>query len=148
MSGALQHDAQAADQQAAHEARIAKPHLGLGRMHVDVDLARIEIDEDREQRMTAARHQVAVGRAHRAEQQPVAHGPAVDEQKLQAAVGPVQGRQAGEAGDARAVARAVELQRIVQKFPPHDAAEPLQASRASRAHGLQRQACALARRSS
>src|SRR5262249_14999946 len=32
---------QRADEHAAHEAAIAEAHLGLGRMHVDVDLARI-----------------------------------------------------------------------------------------------------------
>ena len=47
--------------------------------------------------MAAARHEIAVGRAHRAEQQPVAHRPAVDEQELQAACRAGAGRQAGEA---------------------------------------------------
>jgi hypothetical protein len=38
---------QRADEHAAHEAAVAKAHLGLGRVHVDVDLARIERDEQR-----------------------------------------------------------------------------------------------------
>ena len=108
VAGALQRLPQAADDEAAHQGRIAEAHFGLGRMHVDIDGARIELDEDRQQRVTALRHQVAVRRAHGAEQQAVAHRPAVDEQELQAAVGPVQRGQARKADHAHAVALTVE----------------------------------------
>src|SRR5580700_3448779 len=41
MEGGLQTLFQGADQKPAHEAGIAKPDFGLGRMHIDIDLARI-----------------------------------------------------------------------------------------------------------
>jgi hypothetical protein len=49
--------AQAADDQAPHEARIAEAHLGLGRMDVDVDRVCRKVEEQR-------RHGVAVLRQH------------------------------------------------------------------------------------
>ena len=45
LAGARERVLQRADQQAAHQARIAEAHLGLGGMHVDVDLVRVERDE-------------------------------------------------------------------------------------------------------
>ena len=85
-------------------AAVAEAHFGLGRMHVDVDLARVERDEQRQQRMAVARQIVGVGRAHRAEQKFVAHRPAVDEQILRQRIGARQRRQTGEAFEAYALA--------------------------------------------
>jgi hypothetical protein len=44
VAGGGQGVAQAADDQAAHQARIAEPHLRLGRVDVDVDIGRVELD--------------------------------------------------------------------------------------------------------
>ena len=74
-------------QQRAHQAGVAEAHLGLGRMHVDVDLARRQRHEQRDQRMAVARQVVGVGAAHHADQELVAHRPAVDEQILPERVG-------------------------------------------------------------
>ena len=93
-------------------------------MHVDVDLARGSVHEQRQQRIAALRQQVAVGRAHGADQQPVLHRAAVDEQVLLAGIGPVQGRQAGKARHAHALALDVDGERIVEELAAHDAAEP------------------------
>ena len=46
---------------AAHQPAVAEAHLGLGRMHVDVDLARLERDEQRQQRMAVARQIIGIG---------------------------------------------------------------------------------------
>ncbi len=67
MAGAGQRVAQRADDQAAHQARIAEAHLGLGRMDVDVDLVGGAGDEQRHHRMAVAREKVLVGAAHRAD---------------------------------------------------------------------------------
>ena len=40
MPGGVQRGGQRIDQQRAHAAAVAKAHLDLGRMHVDVDLLR------------------------------------------------------------------------------------------------------------
>ena len=137
MSGSLQRRSERTRHQAAHGAGIAKAHLRLARMHVHVHLARGERHEQREQRIARLGHQVAVGRAHGADQQPVLHRPAVDEQELLAGIGPVQGRQAGKARHLHALARDVDGQRIVEELAPHDAPEPRQV--AVRAEGLRRQ---------
>ena len=82
MTRLVQRLAQGPGQQAAHATGIAEAHLGLGRVHVDVDLARRHRHEQRQQRVARLGDQVAVGRAHGADQQPVLHRPAVDEQVL------------------------------------------------------------------
>ena len=73
MHGRGQRLLQRADDQPAHEAGIAEAHLGLGRMHVDVHLARIELEKSASAGMPAAGQVIRVGGAHRAEQQLVAH---------------------------------------------------------------------------
>ena len=51
MQGLVQALLDRAHDQAPDQARVAKAHLGLGRMDVDVDLARIARDEQRGDRM-------------------------------------------------------------------------------------------------
>ena len=112
--------AQRADDQPAHQAGVAEPHLGLAGMDVDIDLARRRVHEQGHQRMAAARQQVLVGTAHGAEQQLVAHRPAVDEKELQARVAAIERRQAGIAGKPDTVARRLYGQRVVGEIAPHD----------------------------
>ncbi len=66
---------QAADDQAADSRGIAKAHLGLGRVDVDVDLVERDLEEQSSDRMAVAGDQVAIGGAQRADQQPVLHRP-------------------------------------------------------------------------
>ena len=73
--------------QRADQAGIAEPDFGLGGMHVGIDLLRLQRHEQRHDRMAVARQIVRVGRAHRAEDQLVAHRAAVDEQILPERVG-------------------------------------------------------------
>ena len=55
---------QRADDQAAHEAGVAEPHLRLGRMDVDVDIARVAFDEQRRDAPCRSRGQIIeIGRA-------------------------------------------------------------------------------------
>ena len=91
VAGRLERLAQRAGNEAAHATGIAEAHLGLARVHVDVDLARGKRHVEREQRVARLGQQIAVGGAHGADQQPVLHGAAVDEQVLLAGIGPVQG---------------------------------------------------------
>src|SRR5690606_27711228 len=114
------------DEQGADGSGAAEAHLGLRRVHVDVHLARIEIDENGEQRLPAARHEVRIGRTNSADEQLVAYGPAVDEQELLARVRPVQGGQAGKARYANAFLLACDLERIVDEGAAHHLPEPLQ----------------------
>ena len=110
--------------QRADQSGIAKAHFGLGRMNVDVDLARIERDEQRHQRMTVARQIIGVSPAHRADQKLVAHRPAVDEQILAERIGARERRQRGEAFDGDAVALGDDLHGVGAKFGAKHVAEP------------------------
>ena len=65
MAGGGERMAQAPDDQAAHQARIAEPDLGLGRVDVDVDIGRVEFHIERGQRVAVAGQEVGVGGAHR-----------------------------------------------------------------------------------
>jgi hypothetical protein len=78
--------------QSAHQTAVAEAHLGLGRVHVDVDFARLKRDEQRQQRMAVARQIIGVGAAHRADHNLVAHRAPVDEQILPERVGARQRR--------------------------------------------------------
>src|SRR3546814_8257043 len=83
------------DDEAAHQARIAEAHLGLGRMHVHVDLLGRQLDEERHQGMAVAREEVLIGAADGAVEQLVAHRTAVHEEILVLRVAAVERRQAG-----------------------------------------------------
>ena len=74
--------------------------------------------------MAVALHQVGIGGAERAEEQLVAHRPAVDEEELAEAVRPAVGRQPGEAGEPRAFPHRLDRDRVVAEVAPHHVAEP------------------------
>ena len=82
MAGGGERVAQRADDQPAHQRGIAKADLGLGRMDIDVDLVGRAVEKQRDDRVAVARQHILIGAAHRADQQPVAHRPAVDDEIL------------------------------------------------------------------
>src|SRR5437660_1430263 len=84
---ALQAFLQRPHQQRAHSARLSKAHLGLGRMYVDIDLARVKRHEQRNDGMAIARKVISIGGAHDSRDELVAYGPAVDEKVLAERVG-------------------------------------------------------------
>ena len=98
--------------------------LGLGGMDVHVDLLRRQRQEQREHGIAAVRHEIAIGRAHGAGQQLVAHRTAIDDEIELEAVRPVQRRQPGKALDASRAARGADRQRILDEVGAKDAAEP------------------------
>ena len=67
-----------------HCARVAEPHLGLGRMDVDVDQLRLDLDEEDDGGMTVE-VEVVGGAAGGMREHFVLHQPAVDEEVLIAA---------------------------------------------------------------
>ena len=114
-------------QQRADEAGVAEAHLGLGRMHVHVDLARRQRHEQRHDRMAVARQVIGIGAADGADQQLVAHRAAVDEQILPERIGAAVRRQPGIAFDHGAVALGAHFDGIGAEVAPSTSA-----SRASR----------------
>ena len=98
-------------------------------MHIDVDESRIAFDEQGQRRMAVARQEIGIGAAHRADQQLVAHRPAVDEQKLHLRIGAVVGGNAGKAEDAHAFARGLHRHGIVGELAAHQARQALEAAR-------------------
>ncbi len=59
---------QCGDDQRANGLRIAEPELGLGRMHIHVDLVGRQREEERKHGMPPVRHEVAIAAAHGAGQ--------------------------------------------------------------------------------
>ncbi len=114
---------QPGDEQRAHGLRIAESELGLGRVHVHVDLVGRHRQEQREHRVAAIRHEVAIGRAHRAREQLVANGTPIDDQIMLRAGRPVQRGQAGEAFHGDAASRGVHGQSVGHEVFAHDAPE-------------------------
>ena len=113
-----------ADDQRAHAVGIAESKFGLGRVDIHVDLLRRQRQEQRQHGIAPVRHEIAVGRAHRAGQQLVAHRTAIDREIELKAVRPVQRRQAGKPFDRHLAARGAERQRILDEIGPENAAEP------------------------
>ena len=111
---------QARHDQAAHRPRLTEPHLGLGGMHVHVDKLRLAIDEQRHGRMPVAAEEVLVCPAQRADQHPVLHRTAVDEEVLRHARAPRIGRQPGEAGQPDPLALGVDGDRVLGELAAHD----------------------------
>ena len=98
MAGGVERMAQRADDQTAHQRRVAEANFGLGRMDVDIDLVGRTFEEQRDDRMAVARQHILIGTAHRTNQKPVAHRPAVHDKVLVTRQRAVQRRQADQPG--------------------------------------------------
>ena len=115
---------QRGDDQGAHRLRIAESELGLGRMHVHVDLVGRQGEEERKHGMPPVGHEVAVTAAHGAGEQLVAHRPAIDHEMLAEAVGAMQRGEAGEAFNGKRSARGAHGKRVGHELLAEDAAKP------------------------
>ena len=88
--------------------------------------APIALPNSAARRLFLQRHGLAeapAGPAHGADQQPVAHRAAVDEEIFMLGIAPVQGRQASGSGQSRALACRIQGQRVGGEIAPHDPAE-------------------------
>src|SRR5437588_10182422 len=63
-------------------ARVPKAHFGFRRMHVDVDAARIDLEEQQVTGLALAVQHLRIGFACGVREHPVAHAPAIDEEIL------------------------------------------------------------------
>ncbi len=99
-------------------ARVAKPHLGLGRVHVHVHAQRIELEKQHIGRVPIAVQQVLVGLAQRMREQLVAHEAAVDEGELGIARTARERGRAGKTGKPQAGGKLVERARRAGEFLP------------------------------
>ena len=73
MAGARQGMSQSADDQAAHQGGVAKAHLGLGGVDIDVHEAGFKLHIEGGDRMPVPCEKVGVGAAEGALDQPVLH---------------------------------------------------------------------------
>jgi hypothetical protein len=119
LAGFAQALADGPDDEAAHQAGIAKAHFRLGRMDVDVKFTRRHAQEQHQQGMAAAGHDVAIGAADGAGGELVAHRPGVDEDMLQPGGRPRHGGQADEAGQPDALAPGLQGEAVVGEVAPH-----------------------------
>ena len=115
-----------ADDQAADQADVAEPHLGLHRVDVDVERLGRDFQKQRHQGMAIGREQPLIASPYGAVEQAVAHRPAVDEQILQGRVAAVEGRQPGVTREPRPLALGEDRHGVVGEIPAHDRAEPLE----------------------
>jgi hypothetical protein len=99
-----------------HGTRIAEADLGLGRMDIHVDGARVEFDEHRVGRMTRTVQHVGVRLAQGMRQQAVAHEAAIDEAVLGVASGTREGRLRHETGDADLARIGLDRARVLHEF--------------------------------
>ena len=102
---------------------LAKAHLGLGRVDVDVDRLGRELEEQHRDRLAVVEQEIAVGGAQGALEQAVLDRPAVDVEVLEARAVAARGRQAGEGQQAHAVALGAHGERIRRELAAHHLAE-------------------------
>jgi len=75
-----QHRAEAEPDRLVGRARISQPHLGLGGMHVHVQIVGRHLEENQHRREAPVREHFAIGAQRGVGQLPVAHRPSVDEE--------------------------------------------------------------------
>ena len=108
--------AQRADNQPAHQPRIAKAHLGFGRVHVDIHQLRIAIHKQGRNRVAIAAEKIEIGRTQGAQQHFIAHRPAIDEQELRHRRPPRIGGQRRIAAQMHAIAGGIDWQGVFGKI--------------------------------
>ena len=91
-------------------------------MHVDVDAARVDLEEQHVGRLALAVQQLRVGLAHRVREQPVAHVAAVDEEVLAVGALARRLRRAGAAVEAQRARLRFDRRLFVKKLSPSSAA--------------------------
>ena len=107
---------QARNDKAADTLRIAKAHLGLGRVDVHIDIFARQFEKQREHRVAIASEHVGIGAAHCAGQQAVLYRAAIDEQILVIGDAAIVGRQTRDPGQPHRAAFHVEHDAIVLEF--------------------------------
>ena len=108
-----------------HLAPVAKAHLDLGRMHVDVDPGRIDLDEQRVAGLALAVQHVLVGAARGMADHLVAHEAAIDIGELAVGARARRVGQPGPAPDPDALALPVQRQALPQELLPQQVAQAL-----------------------
>jgi len=98
-----------------HQPAIAKAHLVLGRMHIDVDAPRIDFEKQHEARVPAVVQHIGVGLPYRVRDQAIAHGAAVDVEILLIGAGARGRRQTDPATQAQAGAAVFDRQALPGK---------------------------------
>lgn len=107
---------QGTDYQTAHELGIAEAHIGFRRMHVHIDLARVEFDEQGHHRMAVTGQHIRIGPAQGRHQQLVPHRAAVDEKELGERVRTVIGGQPRKPEQPDALAHRLDFAGVLDEF--------------------------------
>ena len=123
------------DDKAANGACVAKAHFGFRRVDVDVDFARVALEEKDGDRVPVGGQEIEISRAQRAGERLVAHRPPIDEQELLGSVRPAEGRQADAAGEPHAIPARVERDRVRGKVVAQGLAQPLGKARFALSRG-------------
>ena len=112
-----------------HFAAVAKADLDLGRVHVDVDPRRIDLDIQRIDRLTVAVQHVLVGTASRMREHLVAHVAAIDVGELVIGAGPGQIRHTNPAGHPDRPGAVVDCNALIEQVAAQHVGQPLVARR-------------------
>ena len=120
-----------------HRRGVAEAHLDLGRMHVDIDAARVDVEVQAVHRLAAGVQHVGVSGAHRVREHSVAHKPSVDEEILRIATRASGGRRRDPAVQVHAGDVGIDLALGRRELVGHQAQRAL-----ARSFGRQREQCA------
>ena len=101
-------------------ALVAKPHLGLGRMYVDIHLTRIHLQKQYNRRITGRIEQSAVGLLDRMIDRPIRDRPAVEKHLLMASRPASDIRFAHHTPDRHSPVVSENLQQVLLQVGPKD----------------------------
>src|SRR5690606_5196735 len=106
---------QRAEKKIMHHALFTKTHFVLGRVHIDIHLRRVQLEEQHIGRMTAVIQHIGIRLAHRMTDHLVTNHPAVDEEILQVSLRTGKRRQTHPAMQAQATVLEINRYRLLDK---------------------------------
>ena len=110
--------------QPARKAGIAKPHFGLGRVHIHIHQFRITLQKQRHHGMAIPAHHIRIGSAKRAIEHAIPHRAAIDEQILRHRRALGIGRQSGQAAQVKPRARGIYGHGVFGEVPAQYPRQP------------------------
>ena len=124
MTFGVERGTEATDDQAANRRRIAEANLGLGGVHINVDVLQRHLDEQRCDRMSIAGDEIAIGGAQSADEEPVFHRPPVDEEILPVGHAAIEGRKTDHTGQRQLAAPRIDADAVPIELMSQELGDP------------------------
>jgi len=112
------------DEQSANQLGIAKSHIRLCRVHIDIHLRRIQVEKENDDGVPVSCQHIGIGAAQSGQQQFVLYRPAVDKKELMLGIAAMMSRQTGKSGQVNSFPRRIYFHRVFDEFLPEYLGDP------------------------